>query len=105
MLLKLRYSVREPYITHQGLRIRGQDTSRGHISSNSVSPRTKLWIYRDLLIQVNLKPFFFPLFLLGGKRKGETNNQRRGQKQCLLAQSICCANLKIILGNNSHIRG
>ena len=26
--------------------------------------------------------FFFPLFL-GGKRKGEKNNQSRGQKQCL----------------------
>ena len=31
--------------------------------------------------------FFFPLFL-GGKRKGENNNQSRGQKSCLSARSV-----------------
>ena len=31
--------------------------------------------------------FFFPL-LLGGKRKGEKNNQSRGQKSCLSARSF-----------------
>ena len=32
--------------------------------------------------------FFFPLFW-GGKRKGEKNNQSRGQKTCLSARSLC----------------
>ena len=35
-------------------------------------------------------PFSFPssLFFLGGKRKGEKNNQSCGQKSCLSARSI-----------------
>ena len=30
---------------------------------------------------------FFPSIFLGGKRKGEKNNQSRGQKSCLSARS------------------
>ena len=45
----------------------------------------KIW----LLIKIFAihSPFFFPLFL-GEKRKGEKNNQSRGQKSCLSARSI-----------------
>ena len=39
----------------------------------------------DFLLFILL--FFFPLFL-GGKRKGEKNNQSRGLKSCLSARSM-----------------
>ena len=49
------------------------------------------FLSRFLLIH---SPFILPSFFSGGKRKGEKNNQRLGQKSCLSARS--CTPIKII---------